>query len=86
LDRNQFPPYSFLHINIILFGDAMKFLVLIRWYEEHQTVLNKWKWAEEKGGEEAVWDLPEGVTLGESALLFGGPYNLVMFFSAEKEE
>ena len=64
----------------------MKFLVLIRWYEEHHTVLNKWKWAEEKGGEEAVWDLPEGVKIGESGLLFGGPYNLAMFFTAEKEE
>jgi len=64
----------------------MKFLALIRWFEGHEEELAKYKWSEEKGDHEAVWEVPDGVKLGESAILFGGPYKIAMFFEAETEE
>jgi hypothetical protein len=45
-----------------------------------------YRWDVEKGGHEAVWEVPNGVHIGESGLLFSGKYNLAMFYEADTTE
>ena len=64
----------------------MKFVAFLRDFENTDSRLRQMKWAEEMGGEDAAWNLPEGVKILESGGPIGGPYDLVIFYEAPDAE
>ncbi len=65
--------------------EIMKFLALLRFHENMNDKIAADKFYEEMGGEEGMFNLPEGVTILESGIVFGR-YYLAMFYEAPDEK
>ncbi len=63
----------------------MKFLALLRFHENMNDKIAADKFYEEMGGEDGMFNLPDGVTILESGIVFGR-YYLAMFYEAPDEE
>lgn len=63
----------------------MRFLALLKCHNDTASKLAFWKFAEEKGGNEGKWELPEGVKIIDGFRLFGR-YDAAILYEAPDEK